>query len=151
MLTVYRDWGVARPEMTRVFADLQAMEREIRGAFESHLQRPPGRHATLRHRLIDEPAALTFRAELPGVRPEDLDVRVHGDVLEVRGRRRVEVPDGFVVRRAGRSGETFAHAVALPSAVCADQVTAELRAGVLTVTLPKVAPPGPRTIPVVVK
>jgi HSP20 family protein len=79
-------------------------------------------------------------ADLPGVKPSDVDVRVDGDMLTISGETKTESDrqqaDFHVMERSrGR----FQRRVQLPYAVDPDQVRAECDHGVLTVHLPKQA------------
>jgi HSP20 family protein len=79
-------------------------------------------------------------AELPGFRPEDLDISVEGDELTIRGSREggETTQDGQVIR-AERFRGSFERSIRLPVRLDGDKVTAELTNGVLTVHLPKPA------------
>jgi len=78
-------------------------------------------------------------AELPGVRPEDVQVELADDALTIRGEKRAERADAQH-HVAERSFGTFARTVHLPFAPDADRVRADFEHGVLHVTVPKVAP-----------
>jgi HSP20 family protein len=80
--------------------------------------------------------ALEINAELPGVSQNDVDLRIEGDVLTVRGEKRNERQDkqAHIVER---SYESFQRSVQLPFAPDPAQVEASFDHGVLTVVLPK--------------
>jgi HSP20 family protein len=75
-------------------------------------------------------------AELPGVSQNDVDLRIEGDVLTIRGEKRNERQDkqAHVVERSYGS---FQRSVQLPFAPDPEQVEANFEHGVLTVVLPK--------------
>lgn len=80
---------------------------------------------------------LVIRADLPGVKKDDLHVDVEDDVLTIRGERRDQREDhekGFF--RTERSYGEFYRAIPLPEGVDADQCDASYRDGVLEITLP---------------
>jgi HSP20 family protein len=80
---------------------------------------------------------LVIRADVPGVRKEDLHVEVDDGVLTLSGERRSENEenrDGYY--RSERSYGQFERAIALPEGVEADQCKASFNDGVLEVTLP---------------
>lgn len=80
----------------------------------------------------------TFKADLPGVRPEDLDITVTGNRLSVSGKREGEKEEqGETYYTYERSYGKFARAFTLPESADCNQVTADLRDGVLTIVLPK--------------
>jgi HSP20 family protein len=66
--------------------------------------------------------------------------------VTLKGERKVDVPEGLSVHRRERHAVRFAKSFELPTRVDADKVTATLKHGVLTLTLPKVAEAQPRQI-----
>ena len=81
---------------------------------------------------------VTVRAELPGVKPEDLDISVAGNMLVLAGEKKESSEreaEGFYC--AERRFGSFRRAVRLPTEVDADKVTAEYQDGVLTIRLQK--------------
>lgn len=77
-------------------------------------------------------------AELPGLEEKDVDLRLEGDFLSLRGEKRQEHEE----ERAGwyhteRSYGRFERRIPLPCEVQSDAAKAEFRKGVLRVTLPK--------------
>lgn len=92
---------------------------------------------------------IVLRADLPGLRREDIDLTVEQHTLTLRGQRRRD--DGIEedrYHRVERQVGTFQRSFTLPSTVDASQVRADYRDGVLTVTLPLRAESRPRQIPV---
>ena len=91
--------------------------------------------------VFETEGAVVVRADLAGVRSEDLRVTVDGAVLRINGVRRS--PEGADVRRLHQmeivSGP-FERLVRIPIAFERDRVSAHLAEGFLTVTLPKRAP-----------
>lgn len=86
-------------------------------------------------------------ADLPGVRPDDVDVRFEKGELTLHGRR----PGGEATRRpllAEHDGASYHRAFAVAETVAADRITADLVNGVLTVRLPKIEAVKPRKIAV---
>jgi HSP20 family protein len=92
---------------------------------------------------------VTVTAELPGVSLEDVDVSVVGRRLTIRGERRTSEPaaGGRYHRRERESGR-FGRAMTLPYPVEVNAVTAALKEGVLTITLPRAEADRPRKITV---
>jgi HSP20 family protein len=88
--------------------------------------------------LQDAQAELRLRADLPGVRPSDLDVGVEGDVLTISGEHKSERErneQNFHVME--RSHGRFQRSILLPFAPNADEVNATVREGVLEIRMPK--------------
>ncbi len=90
---------------------------------------------------------LVLKAELPGVDPKDVEVRVEDNTLFLKGQRNIrkEVKEENY-HRVERSYGTFSRTFALPSSIDADKVTAEYKDGVLTLTMPKREEAKPKTI-----
>jgi HSP20 family protein len=90
---------------------------------------------------------LVIKAELPGIDPRDVEVRVENRVLYIKGERRFEkdVNEGNY-SRVERTYGSFSRSFALPSTVNPDGVTAEYQNGVLTLTLAKHEEAKPKTI-----
>jgi HSP20 family protein len=88
--------------------------------------------------LQDAQGELRLHADLPGVQPSDLDIRVEGDVLTISGERKSEHERNernFHVME--RSHGRFQRSVQLPFAPNPDEVQATVREGVLEVRIPK--------------
>jgi len=90
-----------------------------------------------------------FRAELPGLKREEIDVSLQDDTLVISGERKVEtVSEGTEVQRQERYYGKFQRALTLSEPVAADKAKAEYKDGVLTVTLPKTEEAKPKKIDV---
>ena len=79
---------------------------------------------------------IVVRADLPGLRKEDIDVEVNDGVLTISGERkeeREENRDGFY--RSERSYGQFYRAIPLPDGASSEQVDAKFNDGVLEITL----------------
>jgi HSP20 family protein len=76
-------------------------------------------------------------ADVPGVKPEDLDIEIEGNRMSIRGKtQRESLPDERPYRYERTYGE-FRREFTLPSEVNKEEVKAVYKDGVLTVTLPK--------------
>ena len=92
---------------------------------------------------------LHVRAELPGVKSEDLDVTVVEGQLVIRGERKIpQEQENANYHRREREGGTFRRILALPERVDPTKVSASMENGVLTVTLAKAEEAKPRKISV---
>ena len=97
----------------------------------------------------EEDGALVLTADVPGVRPDDIQVSLDQRVLTIAGQRKEptrERPATF--HRAERAWGGFERRFALPTDVDGGAIEASYDAGVLTVRLPKRAEARPRTIEV---
>jgi len=89
------------------------------------------------------------KASLPGVKPEDVQITVHGDTLTIRGEsREVEDKKGEHWHVRERRSGSFQRSMSLATPVDPDRSQAEFEHGVLTLTLPKSEAAKPRQIKV---
>lgn len=95
---------------------------------------------------------IVIRAEMPGMKREDIELRVENNTLTLRGERKreAEVRDEQY-HRVERAYGAFVRSFSLPSTVDAGHVSAEYKDGVLSVTLPLREEAKPRQIPVEIK
>lgn len=92
---------------------------------------------------------VVLKAELPGLKRDDIDLTVENNTLTIRGeRRKDETVSEDRYHRIERSVGPFLRSFTLPATVDAARVRAEYRDGVLTVTLPARAEARPRQIEV---
>ena len=88
-------------------------------------------------------------AELPGTRPEDLEVLISGGVLTIKGKRLG--PEGISddrFRRQERPRGVWQRSLTLPDHIQDEKLAAEFTNGVLCIRLPKAHVASPRQIPV---
>ncbi len=84
-----------------------------------------------------EDKEIVLKAELPGLRREDIDVSVENSTLTIRGqRRREEGVAEEAYHRVERQYGAFARSFTLPAALETGAVRADYRDGVLTVRVP---------------
>ena len=90
---------------------------------------------------------LVLKAELPGLSPDEVQVRVENNTLYLKGERKFdkEVKEQNY-HRVERSYGTFTRTFTLPNSVDADKVAANFKDGVLTLTMPKKEEAKPKTI-----
>jgi len=88
-------------------------------------------------------------AELPGLDPDDMDIAVVGETLNLSGERKPEeVGEGVKYHRQERGYGKFTRAITLPFHVEADKVEAVFEKGVLHIYLPRAEVDKPRKIAV---
>lgn len=88
--------------------------------------------------IYEQDGNIVLKAELPGVDPNDVDVRVENNVLTLRGERKLDSDvkkEGY--HRVERAYGTFGRSFTLPTVVDTEKIKAEYKDGVLRVTLPK--------------
>jgi HSP20 family protein len=96
---------------------------------------------------------IVVKAALPGIKPDEVQISVTGDVLTLRGefkRHQGEQKEATWHIREQRSG-IFERSVMLPTEVQTDKSKADFENGILTITLPKAEAVKPRTISIKAK
>jgi HSP20 family protein len=99
--------------------------------------------------IREEDDAFYVDAEVPGMSAEDVKVDVEKNVLTLSGERKVEkeeIEDTY--RRVERQYGSFTRSFTLPETVDTDNISADLKEGVLALRLPKKEAPTPRSISV---
>ena len=91
--------------------------------------------------------AIVLKAELPGIDPKDVEVRVEDNTLYLKGERNYEKEvKEQNYHRIERSYGSFARSFTLPNSISAEKVKAEYKDGLLTLTMPKREEAKPKTI-----
>lgn len=94
--------------------------------------------------IYEDDQGLVVLADLPGVEPGALDVRVDNGVLTIQGRTQHFASGTPVYREYELTG--FFRQFQLPEEIDQGRIEAELKQGVLTLRLPRAAPAQPRRI-----
>jgi len=91
--------------------------------------------------------AFVVQASLPGLKPEEVQITVHGEAVTIRGEHKAETKkdEGTWHLRERRSG-SFQRVLSLSTPVDADRADARFEHGVLTLTLPKSEQAKPKQI-----
>jgi HSP20 family protein len=92
------------------------------------------------------------KVAVPGIKPEDVQISVTGDMLTIKGETKEETDNkekAYHIREQ-RWG-SFERVITLPSAVRSDKAQAEFENGILNITLPKAEEVKPKTISVKAK
>jgi len=102
--------------------------------------------------MFEKEDAFIIRAELPGVKLEDVDISMTGDTLTVKGERK---PPADVKEEEYECCEVcygnFSRSITLPVTVEADKIQATMENGILEMRLPKVPEAKPTKITVKAK
>ena len=140
-------------DLSRTFAALEEFRRYANGASED-ANRPPwlqqtnqlsgGGWPTLS--MYDEGSKLVLAAEVPGLSEQDIQLSLNQNVLSISGERNVDAPKDYAVHRQERQAIKFARSLSLPCQVNAEKVAAQVKDGLLTVTMEKTKEAQPRQI-----
>jgi HSP20 family protein len=134
-MTRYDPWRMMddwRQEMDRVFHPLLPRDEET--------SRVVGGDWVPAVDIKDEDDRYVIRADLPGVKPEDIEVTMHNGVLTIRGERKFEeTEEKENFKHIERSYGMFYRRFTLPENTDAEAIEAKGTDGVLEVTIPKTA------------
>lgn len=140
MLTRWNDFGVF-PSLG--FRDFPRLSRDLDRLFYA-FERP---HAFAPRVTFEEnEEAWILRSELPGFSEKEIELSVTGSTVTLKVERKSEVKEGEAQTQA--ASYRYERSFELPTKVDADKVAAELKLGVLTVTLPKAPETRPKQITV---
>ncbi len=99
--------------------------------------------------LYETDDAIVLKATVPGVKPDDLQISITGDVLTLRGEVREDAEEeGATYYLRERRYGSFSRSIRLPAPVVADEAEATFEHGVLTLVLPKAEEARPKIIEV---
>ncbi len=102
--------------------------------------------------VYEHEGSLVLKAELPGIEPKDVDIRVENNVLTLRGERRLDTEiKRENCHRIERAYGAFSRSFTLPNLVDTEKIQAEYKDGVLRVTLPTREEAKPKQITIAVK
>ncbi len=133
------DWptrGLANP-----FEELESMRRQMDLLTEG-LTRGLLRETTAGVfplvNITEDKNCYYVRAELPGLKADELDISVTGDTISISGEKKISTEEEDVQyhRRERESGK-FSRIVSLPSQIDSGKVEAHCADGILTIVLPK--------------
>ena len=99
--------------------------------------------------VLEQDGNYLIKAELPGLKASDVEIRVEGSTLTISGERKYEhkeEKEGY--RRFERRYGSFCRSFTLPENAKAEAIEADMSEGVLTLTVPKKATAEPRKIEV---
>ena len=97
--------------------------------------------------VYEDAQKVVLKLEVPGVKQEDLDIRVENQTLTVKDERKFEAEEKEEnFQRIERRYGSFVRSFTLPQTVDADAVTATYDAGVLSISLAKKAEAKPKQV-----
>ncbi|RJP27384.1 MAG: Hsp20/alpha crystallin family protein [Candidatus Omnitrophota bacterium] len=141
------------------FRDLEVIQNEMNRMFNSSLVRWGDRDVGLLEGawspaidIYDSKDNIMVKADIPGMKKDEIEVSVHGDTLIIKGEKKQEkeVKEKDYVRTERFYG-SFNRAISLPAAVDASKVNASYKNGVLELVLPKKEEAKPKQLKVDIK
>nr|MBC7245595.1 Hsp20/alpha crystallin family protein [Chloroflexota bacterium] len=139
------------------FSDLISLRDAMDRLFEESFVRMRGLPTlwgaeTLALDMYETPDSVVVKTAVPGVKPEDIEITITGDILTIKGETKAEekVEKANYIRQERRYG-AFQRSVQLPGALVSDKAEATFENGVLTLTIPKSEEAKPKTIKVETK
>lgn len=133
------------------FRELTALQNEVNRLFSRAGEGSLGERQSWMPSVdvIEAEDAIRFKAEIAGMRPEDIKLEVEDNVLTISGERRFEeeVREDKYYRIERRYG-SFTRSIALPQNVDTTSIEANYENGVLEVSVPKVEEAKPKRIAV---
>ncbi len=129
---------------------MEPMEDMFRGFLRPFRAEPGQRAPQIRIDLSETEANYTVKAEIPGVKKEDIDVRIDGNQVTIGAEVRKESEekkDGRVLRSEREYGYA-SRSFTLASAVDEAKASAKYLDGVLELTLPKTTTTSSRRLPI---
>ena len=141
----FPSWG-----WSGAFEEMDRMKRDLDRLFGSMT----GRHfPTIRAgvfpsvNLTEDKDKYYVRAELPGMKAEELDIQVTGRNMSITGERKISAENAKYHRREREAGK-FSRIIGLPGDIDGNKTEARLTDGILTVVIPKAEAAKPRQISV---
>lgn len=130
------------------FRELRTLQDEMNRLFSTNLWRGAGPLAgeedfartawTPRVDIFETTDNLVLEAELPGMKPEDVDVSIENNTITLKGERNFEKKEeNENYHRVERSYGSFTRSFTLPRNVISDEAKAEFKNGILQINLPK--------------
>lgn len=96
--------------------------------------------------IYEDAGGITLKADLPGVSRERLDVQVDGDTLTLHGDVAIDMPEDMGATYADVNAMRYRRSFTLSRELETDQISAEIKNGELTLSIPKRAELQPRKI-----
>ncbi len=129
--------------------EVRSMDEIFDRLFGSPIQ--PNNHApgTLPLDILEQDGNFKVRASVPGIDPAELEIQIEKNVLTIRGevRNENESTETKIYRREVSFG-AFSRSVRLPDGLDLNQVTADFKNGIVTISLPRVPEEKPKSIKV---
>ena len=98
--------------------------------------------------VMEKDGNLILMASIPGMTDKEIELRVEGQVLTIKGERKSPETTGYTYHQQESRYGSFSRSFTLPDSANLDNIKADYRNGVLTITIPQKPESKPRTIKV---
>lgn len=144
--------GLSRGPSANPYSDIESVRREVFRLFDSlasERSTDAGAGVYPPVNVTHDENTFYVRAELPGMKSEDLSISAVRNRVSISGRRQIAGDkEGAAYHRREREEGTFNRTITLPQPVDADRVEARYVDGILLISLPKSEDAKPRQIQV---
>ena len=138
----FRDMMSIQERMNQLFDDTFVPRRQGAEEFSKGSWSPPVD-------IYETSSNVVLKAEIPGMRQEDIEIKIEDDALVLKGVRKLEkVTENETYHRIERSYGTFVRTFTLPNSVDQDKVTATYDSGIFKIVMPKKREEKPKSIKV---
>jgi HSP20 family protein len=141
----------------RPFRDMVSIQDEMNRLFDDFFGRVPSRFDTELSRsewipsvdISETKDEIVVRAEVPGMKKDDIKITLQDNVLMLTGERKQEKEEKETnYYRMERAYGSFVRSFNLPTVVQADKIKASYKDGILNIALPKAEEVKPKQIPI---
>lgn len=136
--------------VSNVFEELDRMRRQLDRVFDTDGGTPRGLLGSgvfPQINLTEDAERFYLRAELPGVKSDELQMQATGKNLSISGERKIESEnEGVRYHRREREAGKFSRIIAMPIDIEPDRIEAKMEDGILTIRVPKAEAVKPRQI-----
>ncbi|MBN1317348.1 MAG: Hsp20/alpha crystallin family protein [Anaerolineales bacterium] len=140
------------------FREMISLREAMDRLFEDSFVKPGARQGSILQEgslaidIFEKKDKLVVQVAVPGINPDDLDITIEGELLNIKGehKQEEEIKEENYYRREFRSG-SFSRSVRLPIEVDPDKADATCKDGILTLTFPKPKKRKALSIPVAIK
>ena len=140
------------------FSDLISLRDAMDRLFEERFVGPSSRGlaplgvGALAVDVYQDGDAVVAKTAVPGVKPEDIEITIEGDILTIKGETKVEeeIEHEHYIQQERRYG-AFHRTITLPGGLDTDKTDATFENGVLTLRVPKLEELKPKTIKIEAK
>ena len=127
--------------------ELHRMRQQLEQMFDDTPQQQASSGVFPLTNLTEDKDNYYVRAELPGVKGDELDIQVTGNNLAISGQRKIAAEEeGAKYHRKEREAGKFSRMIGLPGEVDTDRVEAKLENGILTIVISKAEIAKPKQI-----